>query len=583
MKRILVLGLSIWLLNCASTVHDDKSSGHLSLQMDDLQRREVAHDFFIRARSMELQGQMDRAFENYRIAYTYDSTSSELLYLLSRTAKDQNNLLDAEIYIEKLIQKHDTLSFEQNQLAGEVLLQRGKLKQAIEFFELAAKQSPDDYETKFVLANLYEQSGNVPRQSEMLSALMPTMGYPEAWVDKAVRLYHSMGNLKAAVDVYQEAWSATGNSYFAEKLAGVYETMGMNQNFHDVFDSLYHAEPTNDYYELQFARSYILLGQPDSALPYYQSLFKKYPDREPIAFTHATLLYGKKEYDKAKSYLQDLIKKNPKNAQYHLYMGAINEALNDTANAESSLLTARNLEMTRADYWMQLAYFYLRIFDLPKARALTDSFAVKFPKEPLAMYMSGLVDKTTAIKMQDDRNKDVNQKPTPEENALFNHAESQMRKALKDRPDDTRILFELGVVLERNRKSKAAIDVFHQLIAIDSTHITALNYLGYMLVDEGKDLGTAKKLIDKALKEQPDNSAFLDSKGWWYYKKGDYASARKYIEKSLASGVEDVTVLEHLALIFEKLGDQSKARENWQRILKLNPTHKLAKTKLGPS
>jgi tetratricopeptide (TPR) repeat protein len=142
-------------------------------------------------------------------------------------------------------------------------------------------------------------------------------------------------------------------------------------------------------------------------------------------------------------------------------------------------------------------------------------------------------------------------------------------------------MFDLGVSLEKSGQISQSIQIFKQLIQLDSTNSNALNYLGYMLVEEEKELGTAITLINKALAREPKNGAFLDSKGWWYYKKKNYPKAREYIEKALQAGAQDVVILEHLALVLEKMGDMDSAREQWTLILKLNPNHKLANSRVN--
>jgi tetratricopeptide (TPR) repeat protein len=120
-----------------------------------------------------------------------------------------------------------------------------------------------------------------------------------------------------------------------------------------------------------------------------------------------------------------------------------------------------------------------------------------------------------------------------------------------------------------------------KLVKLDSSDATILNYLGYMLVEEGRELDYASQLIDRALNFEPENGAFLDSKGWLLYQKQDFAKARKFIEQAVAHIPQDTTILEHYALILEKLGLSELAMEKWRQILKLDPGHDLAHRKVN--
>ena len=126
-----------------------------------------------------------------------------------------------------------------------------------------------------------------------------------------------------------------------------------------------------------------------------------------------------------------------------------------------------------------------------------------------------------------------------------------------------------------------SIEVMKKLVKLDSSDATILNYLGYMLVEENRELDYAGNLIERALTFEPENGAFLDSKGWLYYRKNDFAKARKFIEMAVDRIPQDTTILEHYALILEKLGLSDKAGEKWRLILKLDPGHEMAHRKVN--
>ena len=62
--------------------------------------------------------------------------------------------------------------------------------------------------------------------------------------------------------------------------------------------------------------------------------------------------------------------------------------------------------------------------------------------------------------------------------------------------------------------------------------LKTLNYYGYMLADRGVRIPEATDLVKRALTEDPDNAAYLDSLGWAYYKQDRLAEA----EDNFATG-----------------------------------------------
>ena len=98
------------------------------------------------------------------------------------------------------------------------------------------------------------------------------------------------------------------------------------------------------------------------------------------------------------------------------------------------------------------------------------------------------------------------------------------------------------------------------------------NHLGYSWVDRGQNLEEAGQLIRKALELSPDNGAYLDSLGWYYFKAGKFAEAKKELLSAVKQmEKEDAVVFDHLADVCEQLGEHADAITYWESALKLKP------------
>ena len=98
----------------------------------------------------------------------------------------------------------------------------------------------------------------------------------------------------------------------------------------------------------------------------------------------------------------------------------------------------------------------------------------------------------------------------------------------------------------------------------------ALNYLGYMWAERGTNLQEAFTMIDKALKLEPENGAFLDSMAWVLFQQGKAKEAVPWIEKALKFTNEpDPTLHDHLGDIYLKAGKRDRARDAWKKSLEL--------------
>jgi tetratricopeptide (TPR) repeat protein len=95
------------------------------------------------------------------------------------------------------------------------------------------------------------------------------------------------------------------------------------------------------------------------------------------------------------------------------------------------------------------------------------------------------------------------------------------------------------------------------------------NDLGYLYADQGKNLEKAEAMIRKAVTEEPDNFAYLDSLGWVLFKRGKFEEARIPLEKAQSDPRVDSTIPDHLGDVYFQLQLPAKAKEAWERAMKL--------------
>lgn len=573
----------------------------------DDQRAFIAHEFFLRARQQEMDGNDAVALSYYQIAFEYDADSRDLCFLLTDKMKSAGKLDTALTTGLRCLALPGQPDSREYQMVAEIYLRKGDLASALTYYNKAVELDDQDKDLLYTLATLYESLKDIPKHVAVMEKLLPRIDYPVRLVEKQGQNYRMLGKIDAVANLYRTAWEKTGNPLFGEKLASFYEDQEMYTSLLDVLRKLAEENPDNLQYELQKARAHILAGHPDSAMTAYEALIKKSPEEREYLSPYATLLFERGKYAEAKVIFQKLIKSQPENPIYHFFLGSIGMELKDRAQAESELKKAIDLDGKVPEYWAKLASFYIREGQEKKALDLLDKMGAAgegegSTKDWYAYYIRGIVYTQVAKKLETDQKGPDKGKAaaatTADEGAgtaagardtasaaqarrFREQGVTYYRKALDLEGSNRRVLFELGVALEQLGKRQESIDVMKKLVKLDSSDATILNYLGYMLVEEGRELDYASQLIDRALTFEPENGAFLDSKGWLCYQKQDFPKARKYIEQAVEHIPQDTTILEHYALILEKLGLSDQAMEKWRQILKLDPTHELAHRKVN--
>jgi Flp pilus assembly protein TadD len=134
-------------------------------------------------------------------------------------------------------------------------------------------------------------------------------------------------------------------------------------------------------------------------------------------------------------------------------------------------------------------------------------------------------------------------------------------------PEDISIAFELGAVLDKDKKFADAEAAFRDLLKRDPDNAAALNYLGYMLAERGERLDESVDLLKKALEMEPDNGSYLDSLGWAYYKADKLDLAENNLKRAADQQKTNSVIQDHYADVLFKLRRYEDAIAAWTRAL----------------
>ncbi|MFK8051511.1 MAG: tetratricopeptide repeat protein [Woeseiaceae bacterium] len=129
-------------------------------------------------------------------------------------------------------------------------------------------------------------------------------------------------------------------------------------------------------------------------------------------------------------------------------------------------------------------------------------------------------------------------------------------------------LARADVLLQADRLDDA-IEAFRSVVKRFPDSANAMNALGYTLADRTTKFREAERLIDKALKKEPDNAAIIDSKGWVLFRRGRFTEALEYLERAWDE-FPDPEVAAHLGETLWRLGREDESRQllqdAWQRF-----------------
>lgn len=127
----------------------------------------------------------------------------------------------------------------------------------------------------------------------------------------------------------------------------------------------------------------------------------------------------------------------------------------------------------------------------------------------------------------------------------FGRAKNYMEKAIQLDFNNSKAYAALGYIYYKMRNFNESIKALKKAIEIDEKNATAHNSLGYIYADINMNLEESVKECEIALKLVPDYTAYLDSIGWAYFKKGDFKNAKKYLTQALDKLPDNEEIRKH--------------------------------------
>ena len=287
-----------------------------------------------------------------------------------------------------------------------------------------------------------------------------------------------------------------------------------------------------------------------------------------IAQKWARALVLNEEPDAAIQLLEDLIHQHPQEAEPREFLGELFVQQGQLVAALGNFRAALDLDPSALEDHVRLIQLQLRLKRAEDAAKAAASARSRFPDVPNLTLL-------LAVALGEAKR---------HEEALesFEMAEVEFSNRKGDALDAAFYL-TYGAAAERAGRLERAAELLQKSVALDPANAAeALNYLGFMWVDRETNLEEAGGLIRRALGLKPNHPAYLDSLGWWYFRKGDLPSAARELRRALEKiRREDAPeVYDHLGDVLFKAGDVGGALSAWESAVELEPTLESVREKL---
>ncbi len=501
---------------------------------------------------------------------------------------------------------------------------------AIEQYTKITEQAPTDVEAWLNLGRLQKVAqDSVDSERAFKKVLELEPDNDEALTGLAM-VYSDRGDGKAAADLLSKVAEKNPSIRTLMGLAGAYEQMRDYNLAAETLKRALEMAKGNDDIRRALAQNQMLAEKFDEALKAYQSLAEEDP-RDVQSLLRISQIYRQqRKFDKAREWSDRAKKLEPNNLEIAYNEVGIFQAEGKTAEAIAALKIVIDAtqkksysdseKQNRASLLERLGFSY-RLNDQPKEAVaafqelggLDNSFGAQAAAQVIETwriardYSKATEEAEAAIKKwPEDRLVRMSRANLLADTGKYDQAAAELKKlldgkndretylqivqvhekaknfsemskaidaaeALSTTPDEKEMIhFMRGAMLEKTKKFELAEAEFRKLLAINPNATSALNYLGYMLADRGSRLNEAVDMIKKALAQDPQNGAYLDSLGWAYYKQGNLPEAEENLKWAQERTPKDATILDHLGDVYAKMGNLKAAIAQWEGSVKLH-------------
>ena len=578
-----------------------------------------AYYHFTLAKMHEIGQEFSEAIARFEKAIELDPESADLRVEFANTLIRAGEINRAREECHRVVEL-DPQDPEPHYLLGQIHFnyrqgrEESLVEKAISEFERVIELSPEYFQALYYLGRLYlvqKSYGKAVDTFTRFSSLQPVD--PRGYYFKAFA-QTELSQIDQALSTLEKSLGFRVDVENLKLLGSLYERTNQSGKALETYQRALQESPAP---EIGRRVAFLLAteGRYSEAIPLLEDLAARRPQNVEIRLELGRALMGAKKYSDAAELVKAILEDEPENMEANYELARTLSELGDRHQAIEKFLELLEMDSSsrhREHLQTQLGLLYQQTRQYDKATAIFRELSAKSPQNPFARLRlvhalrdGGRTDEAVKLSGELLRDRPEDQyailaraqvlseadrldsaiqllEKTIEGNAetepyylqasqlyvehkKYELAQKMVQKGLQTESSSEAMRFQLGAVYERQEKFAEAETQFQAILGDDPAHSGALNYLGYMLAEQGVRLQEALVHIKKAVELDPYNGAYLDSLGWAYFKLDHLALAERYLRQAVRLNDADATIHEHLGDVYYKLGQYEEAREHYEQ------------------
>ena len=595
-KIFLIIILASLVAGCSSqkeVMSEETQASSYDEEQTNKEKEALVH--FINGSVLESKGEYAEAILEFQDALRLDSDAG-IHYALAKNYRIINKIPPALQHSKKAIEL-SPFKVEYYDLLADIFSSAHQYDSAAAVLEKIIEIDSTQIDSYYKLARIYESSK--PLQAiTIYNKLTEIIGPEWSILIRVAELQENLGSLDKAAEAIEELLTIDPSNTAVQKLLSeVYTRAGKYDDALKIISEI--IELTPDDFDARERKAQILIQQNnwEAAANEFNYILEK-PDilLETKIRVGASFFAQSFKDSIMLGYAKQLFEKIDKDTSYwqvKMYLGAISLAEKNDSVALNYFDEVKNLAEQNTQGWTQLGGLFFDNRHYSEAITLMNEAIELFPQDFVVNLLLGLSlaqsDRHSEAKEYLKTAIDINPNDVIALSA-YGYSLNQLRendeailylkRALGISPNDVNLLGTLGLIYDSLKMWEECDKTYEHALGIDSSNATVNNNYAYSLSERGERLDLALEMAKLAIEKEPDNSSFLDTIGWVYYKLGNYEEAKTYLEKALEISGERPVMLDHLGDILFKMGKKELAVELWQKAYKLDSSNIDLKNKI---
>lgn len=546
---VLVL-LAALLGACSQTVGDASSNDLLlegtrgsgkrlfTAQVDSDSR--LLHHYLV-GRMSYLDEDFDTAFDNYvQVSSIPGNVAPDVHSTLSELYVRRGDLVGAEKEVGKLLEVEPE-NRQYLMLYAGILEAQDKFEQAEDVYENLVTSDPPAEDAFLLLAALKARTRGIQQGVDVLNALLTIKPNHVMGNYYIGRFLEALGDLKGAESHFKRVITIAGAD--SPLIADLFRVLLRQKKYAEMkvlAQQTLELDPSNSLARRVMGEIAIGENEYHEALEHLELVHPEgVEDSVHLRFRIALLHLEQQDVDAAEQELRFVLLKDPQHAEARYYLaslfastGRIKESI-----AELTLIPEDSEVIGRAQ--TLLAFLLRQTGEQKKAAAVVEKMLSRHPENVRAMLYLAVI------------YQDLDEKQ---------RALALLERAKAVEPQSEQVLFQYGALLYEVGRPQKSMQIMEELVTLHPEHSDALNFLAYSLIQIETEMEKARNLIDRAIVLRPNDGYYLDTLGWWYFKKKEYGSAEQILSRAVSLTGGDLVVVDHLVQTLMHLGRQKEAK-----------------------